>query len=291
MTRVKFRWLERGSCSHPEIMTIGGGSLCSVDFPAFVGVIEHPERGIFLFDTGYDPAFTDATEPFPERFYRWTTPVQIDPAQAWQNWLAEHQIAEDAIAGTVISHFHGDHVAGMRNLADKPIYCARAGLEELRRPGRLGRVRQGFLAGLVPTAADANARFFEDAPVRALSSAFAPFEDGRDILGDGSMLAVELPGHCVGHWGLAFVTQDDQPILLAADAVWSGRSITEHRPPPRLTTALLGNTKQYRSTLNLLNEASHNNRELAILPSHCRASAKALRDSGHNSDGDGSDAS
>ena len=45
MIRVGFRWLERGSCRHPELMTITGGSLCATDFPAMVGVIEHPARG------------------------------------------------------------------------------------------------------------------------------------------------------------------------------------------------------------------------------------------------------
>ncbi len=277
MKRVGFRWLERGSCRHPELMTIAGGSLCAVDFPALVGVITHPTRGVFLFDTGYDPAFLAATRPFPERLYRWTTPVAIAQDHEWRTWLAANDIDESAIAGTIISHFHGDHVAGMRHLADKAVFCARAGLRELRKPGRIGRIRQGLLPALVPEAADAHARFFEDAAACTLPSAFAPFRDGRDILGDGSLLAVELPGHCTGHWGLALVTQDGQPVLLAADAVWSGRSITERRPPPRVTTALLGNTRQCRETIHLLSMAAGQNRELAILPSHCAASAQAFR--------------
>lgn len=277
MTRVGFRWLERGSCRHPEAMTITGGSLCAIDFPALVGVIAHPARGIFLFDTGYDPAFINATRPFPERLYRWTTPVSLGAEQEWRTWLAAHDIAEGEIAGTIISHFHGDHVAGMRHLADRPVYCARAGLTELRRPGRLARVRRGLLPALVPHSMDVQARFFEDAPARPLLDAFAPFVEGRDILGDGSLLAVELPGHCAGHWGLAFVTEADQPVLLAADAVWSGRSIAERRPPPRITTALLGDTRGYRATLDLLSQAAAANAELAILPSHCAESARRFR--------------
>ena len=282
MIRVGFRWLERGSCRHPELMTMQGGSLCAVDFPAMVGVISHPSRGLFLFDTGYDPAFIEATERFPERFYRWTTPVAIDAGQQWTGWLANHRIDESAISGTIVSHFHGDHVAGLRNLADKPLYCARAGLEELRKPGRFGRVRQGLLPGLVPPSCDSHAQFFEDAPRVALSSAFAPFAAGQDILGDGSLIAVELPGHCRGHWGLVLFTDADQPVLLAADAVWSGRSISEHRPPPRLTTALLGDTRRYRETLVMLSAAAASNRDLAILPSHCSASAQRFR--GENAD-------
>ncbi|MFM5908080.1 MAG: MBL fold metallo-hydrolase [Novosphingobium sp.] len=280
MIRVGLRWLERGSCRHPQAMTISGGSLCPVSFPALVGVIRHPSRGIFLFDTGYDPAFIAATQPFPERFYRWTTPVCIGEDQEWRAWLAAHGIAEDEIAGTIVSHFHGDHIAGLAHLADRPVFCARAGLDQMRRPGRFARVRQGLLAALVPETIDAHARFFEDAPERQLPSAFAPFAEGRDILGDGSLLAVDLPGHCVGHWGLALTTEDGQPILLAADAVWSGRSIAERRPPPRLTTALLGDTRRYRRTLDLLSTAAAANGDLAILPSHCAESARAFRGDG-----------
>lgn len=259
---------------------MSGGSLCAVEFPALVGVIDHPVIGTFLFDTGYDPAFFEATEPFPERFYRWMTPVEIGDAQHWKNWLAEHDIDEGAIAGTIISHFHGDHVAGMRHLADRPVYCARSGLTELRKPGRTSGVRKGLLSALVPEAVDRHAQFFEDAPVRDLPGAFAPFIEGRDILGDNSLLAVELPGHCIGHWGLAFITEAGQPVLLAADAVWSGRSVIERRPPPRFTTMLLGNTRKYRATLDLLSAAARNNSELAILPSHCAASARMFR--GHD---------
>ncbi|MWV28922.1 MBL fold metallo-hydrolase [Aurantiacibacter rhizosphaerae] len=285
MIRVGLQWIARGACTHPEVMTISGGSLCAVEFPAMVGVIRHPTRGMFLFDTGYDPAFIAATRPFPERLYRWTTPVRIGEDAEWQTWLAAHDIAESEIAGTIISHFHGDHVAGLGNLAHVPVYCARAGLSQLRSSGRFARVRRGLLAALVPPEVDTQARFFEDAPACQLPSAFAPFREARDILGDGSLLAVELPGHCAGHWGLALITEAGQPVLLAADAVWSGQSITQHRPPPRITTALLGDTRRYRQTLDLLSRASKNNGELAILPSHCAASARKFSATGDNDAG------
>ena len=277
MKRVGFRWLERGSCRHPEFGMIQGGSLCPVDFPALVGVIAHPERGLFLFDTGYDPAFIEATGPFPERIYRWTTPASIGAGEEWRAWLAAHDIAEDEIAGLIVSHFHGDHVAGARHLAGLPMYCARAGLSALRSGSRLARVRKGLLSALVPQAMEAQACFFEEAPDVALPSAFAPFTRGRDILGDGSLLMVELPGHCAGHWGLAFVTEEGRAVLLAGDAVYTSRAITENTPPPRYVTGMLGDTATYRQTLAQLVLARGNNAELAILPSHCPIAAVAFR--------------
>lgn len=279
MKRVILQWLARGSCRHPAFMTMRGASLCATDFPAMVGLIRHPERGAILFDTGYDPAFLDAAASFPERFYRWTTPVRISPDLAWRAWLAQHDIVADDISAVIVSHFHGDHVAGMRNLAGLPLYCSAAGLGELRGLGRFRRVRQGLLAELVPAECDAYCSFFEDAPRVALPADFAPFAEGADILGDGSLLAVPLPGHCKGHWGLALRDEADRAVLLAGDASWSVEAIRRCVPPPRVTTALLGETRIYRETLGKLHTALTNNRELAILPSHC-ARAAAAYDSG-----------
>lgn len=273
MKRVGFRWLARGSCRHPQCMTLAGGSLCPVDFPAMVGLIDHPERGLFLFDTGYDPAFVEATTPFPERLYRWATPVHIDTRLSWQTWLQDQAIDPARIMGTIVSHFHGDHVAGLHNLAHLPVYCSAHGLAALRQSGRFRRVRQGLLGQLVPPTVDANAHHFESLTPCTLPAAFRPFHEGADLFGDGSVVAVPLPGHCAGHWGLAFHSADGRPILLAADAAWSYTSVIEQRPPPRLTTALLGNTRHYRTTLAQLGEAARANDTLLILPSHCAASA------------------
>ncbi|RYF92299.1 MAG: MBL fold metallo-hydrolase [Caulobacteraceae bacterium] len=277
MKRVGFDWIARGLTRHPEIMTLSGGSLCPADFPAMVGVIRHPDAGVLLFDTGYDPAFLTATRPWPERLYRIATPVDFAGGEDWSAWLAANGVSAADITGVILSHFHGDHVAGLHQMPDAPIHCARAGLENLRQGSRLRRVTQGLLGALAPPDTESRARFFEDAPAVPLPGAFAPFSEGRDILGDGSLLAVELPGHCKGHWGLAFRDQKDRYVLLAADAVWSGKAIAQCRPPPRITTALLGDTGVYRQTLLALHQAQARNADLAILPSHCAVSAVAYR--------------
>ena len=274
MKRVGFAWAERGSCRHPEMMTIKGGSLCGVDFPAMVGIIRHPDAGILLFDTGYDPYFLEATRPFPERLYRWATPVALDPEDDVDSWLARQGAGKEDVRYLILSHFHGDHVAGLRNFPNARIFCSSAGLARIRSGNRLSRVAKGLLAALVPDDLAARAAFFEALPPVPLPAAFAPYESGHDLLGDGALLAVELPGHCPGHWGLALRTEDDRFVLLAADAAWSIAAIERDVPPPRITTALLGDTPLYRRTLAALHAASEANRELVILPSHCPIAAR-----------------
>lgn len=278
MKRVGFAWAERGSCRHPEMMTIKGGSLCAVDFPAMIGIIRHPDAGVLLFDTGYDPAFLEATRPFPERVYRWATPVTLDPADGVEPWLARQGVRLEEVSHIILSHFHGDHVAGLGGFPNARIFCSSAGLSRVRSGSRLSRVAHGVLAALVPEDVDARAAYFEDLPERALADAFAPFETGRDLLGDGSLLAVELPGHCPGHWGLALRTEDDRFVLLSADATWSIKAIEREVPPPWVTLALLGDARAYRRTLSGLHAASERNGELVILPSHCVEAARRFGD-------------
>jgi len=280
MKRVGFQWAKRGACQHPEIMTLRDGSICAADYPAYVGIIRHPDQGIILFDTGYDPAFFAATNPFPERFYRWATPVQIDQGETAQQWLATLGIDLGDVKALVLSHFHGDHVAGLTSFPNATIYCSRAGLKQIQSGNRFSRVRQGLLSMLVPPDIEKRAVFFEDLPPSRLPAAYGPFEAAVDVLGDGSLLAVELPGHCLGHWGLALRNHNDSDVLLIADAAWSIGAVTRNVPPPRLTTALLGNTQTYRTTLAKLNATAEQNKALTILPSHCPIAAKAFDENG-----------
>jgi glyoxylase-like metal-dependent hydrolase (beta-lactamase superfamily II) len=280
MKRVSLQWAHRGACKHPQIMTLRDGSLCATDYPAYVGIIRHPDHGIILFDTGYDPAFFKATQPFPERFYRWATPVQLDQGETAKQWLASLGIDLKDVKALVLSHFHGDHIAGLTSFPNARIYCSAAGLKQIQSGSRLSRVTQGLLSTLVPADIEKRAVFFENLPPSNLPSAFAPFETAADLLGDGSLLAVELPGHCKGHWGLALRNHNDGDILLIADAAWSIGAVRRNVPPPRLTTALLGHTQTYRETLQKLNAITYRNQSLTLLPSHCPAAAKAFEDNG-----------
>ena len=72
MTRVRLHLLTVGRCRHPEWVTIRGGGLRPIEFPALAALIVHPTIGPILYDTGYADRFETATQPFPERFYRQT---------------------------------------------------------------------------------------------------------------------------------------------------------------------------------------------------------------------------
>lgn len=267
-----------GACRHPQAMTMRGGMLRPVDYPAVAMLLLHPEEGPVLFDTGYDPAFLQATARLPEALYRWITPVDLPTGAdaASQCRALGHDPA--AVRHVILSHFHGDHVAGLHAFPNATIHCARAGLDDLARRGRISAMRNGLLPALLPQDLPARVCFFEDAARAALPSDFAPFDAGADILGDGSLLAVELPGHCPGHWGLALRDARWGLHLLVADAAWSLQAIRQNRPPPALTTAFLGNTARSRETLTKLHQLAGRNPELRQTPCHCPERAGEVND-------------
>ena len=269
MKRCEVHILRAGDCSHPAVMTRHDAGFGPAVFPALAALIIHPDEGPMLFDTGYDPAFFTATDPFPERLYRWATPVRLEAGEAVADQLPRFGLTADDIHAVIVSHFHGDHIAGLTRFPKARIFCARAGLDQVRRKGRFARVRRGVLAALAPADIAARAIFFEDRPPTPLGPELSPFETGADLLGDGSLLAVQLPGHCPGHWGLVVRQTDDRLRFMIADAAWSSGAVRDDVPPPRLTTALLGETAVYRQTLNHLHRMWRRNPEVIVTPSHC----------------------
>lgn len=274
MRRVGLRVMECGSCRHPEAMTMKGAGCRAVDFPSLVGVIRHPTEGVVLFDTGYDPAFLAATSTMPERLYAMVTPVSLDAGRSAVERLAAMGIAPADVAHVVISHFHGDHVAGLHNFPSARLHCSREGLEDVHAHGRLGRVRRGILSALIPERAG-RASFFEDAPIVDLPGEYRPFERGADILGDGSLLAIDLPGHCPGHWGLALRLEDERSVMMVADAAWSITAIERNAPPPALTARMLGDARRHRGTLDALHRLHVDRPGTVLLPSHCAKASSA----------------
>lgn len=268
MTRVALSLLRAGHCTHPQAATIRGGSLRPAVFPALAALIRHPSEGWILFDTGYDRRFIEATGPLPERFYRWLTPTMIPPEQEVAAQLQARGIAPEEVRHVVLSHFHADHVAGVHHFEQAAIHCSRAGLDHVCSRGRLGALIAGTPSGLLPTDLAGRARFFEQAPRKTLHPDLAPFEAGADLLGDGTLLAVELPGHCVGHWGLVAQTEAGAHFLVA-DAAWSSDAIRRDVPPPSLVANLLGNARSGRETLNRLHRLRRRNPDVRMIPSHC----------------------
>ncbi|MEA9787873.1 MBL fold metallo-hydrolase [Xanthomonas campestris pv. raphani] len=271
-TRVSVELLRIGHCRHCERMVRADGHWHAVEFPALSVLIRHPQRGALLYDTGYAEHFFRATDPFPERLYRWTTPVTLPAQERLQAQLARRDLALDDIGWCLISHFHADHVAGLRDLPTARFVCLHADYAQLRAASRLGGLQRALLPQLLPDDFAQRVQFAEQAPQRALGGAWKGLGVGYDLFADGSVMAVALPGHVPGQMGLWLRDQHDREVLLCADAVWSSATFASLAWPAWPTRLLMHDWSAFQRTVRVLHNLVQAHPELAILPSHCQPS-------------------
>lgn len=278
MPRLRVHLLAVGSCRHCERMALRGGRWRIVTFPSICALLVHPTRGAILYDTGYAAHFTAATQPFPERFYRWLTPPTLPPEQTLQAQLARLGFALGDVGTCLISHFHADHIAGLRDLPRARFVAMRADHAAILAPGRVRKLRQGMLPALLPDDFAARLRYADDAPTQTLGPAWRALGPARDLFGDGSALAVALPGHTPAQMGLVLRDAHDRELLLCADAAWSARAYRELHAPSLVARSIMHDWPQYLATLRHLHELTQAHRELWVLPSHCAQSLAAYQD-------------
>jgi glyoxylase-like metal-dependent hydrolase (beta-lactamase superfamily II) len=257
---------EAGYCTHPGCVALRGASCRPCKFPARAWLIEAGERR-WLWDTGYANHFHDHTRNGVFRLYPWLTPVHFDSSDSLREQLARRGISPGDVSGLIVSHFHGDHVAGLRDFPEIPILCSGHGWKAMRPLRGFAAVRQGFVPGLMPPDFEPRVRFVESFAKVSLPAELAPFRDAFAVPGsEGQVLLVELPGHAAGQLG-AFVLTDNGWVLLAADAAWSDKSYRELRRPSRLTHLMMDCPSDYYTTIERLHQLSLSGR-VPILLTH-----------------------
>lgn len=203
----------------PERFVLRGGRWKRIDIPIRYGVFDHPIAGRCLVDTGYSNRTLKGHRSLPLRLY----------AAILRPRLTEHALpaAERDVDSILLTHLHADHVSALRDYPGAKLYADRKGVEDLLASNSFARVRHGVFRELLPDDLADRLVAFED-----LAQVEAPLGLGTsaDVFGDGSVLAVPLPGHMKGHTGIVW-TEGQQPLLYAADAEWLYEAIVSDRPP------------------------------------------------------------
>ncbi len=273
---LSFQMLQVGSCRHPECVALRGGSLRPATFPALCALIRHPTLGNWLFDTGYGEYFHAATNPFPERLYRWVTPNSLPENERLVVQLTALGLRPQDVDGVIISHFHADHIGALRDFPRATLVASHAGYAHVHGLSRFRALSQGFLPALLPADFKDRSRFIEGMPLVELPPELQPFGHGYDILGDLSLVAVPLHGHAHEQFGLLLRREDGRTVFLSADACWSLKALRESRPPTWLAQRIFADRAGYRQTFDKLQALSQRHPSVLLIPSHCEETARAL---------------
>jgi glyoxylase-like metal-dependent hydrolase (beta-lactamase superfamily II) len=186
----KVNYLKVGSCSHPECITIRGGSLKSKEFPSIVVSLEHPKEGVTLIDTGYSEEFVKKTRSFPERLYAWTTPVKWGSSDCLLEQLKGLGIDLDEVKRIILTHFHADHISGLSNFPKANFVSSKMAYQKLTSKKRFFQVQKGFLKNLLPGDFEKRSVWIESLNKISIAGRLSHFDDGYDLLGDGSLVII-----------------------------------------------------------------------------------------------------
>jgi glyoxylase-like metal-dependent hydrolase (beta-lactamase superfamily II) len=266
---MQVNFFQGGYCTHPQAMVIRDGKWKTANFPSLFALISHPQIGAILFDTGYSQRFFAETSHFPFQLYALTTPVYLQPGESAVEQLQNHGLEPEEIKYIIISHFHADHIGGLSDFPNAQFICFQSAYQAVKSLGKIAALKSGFLAGLLPSDFEQRAIFVEQKNSIPLLHEYSIFETGFDLFDDGSLIAVELPGHATGQLGLFFTDGDNQSYFLIADACWLSRAYQEFVQPHPIANLIFANSRDYVDTLYKIHQLHKSNPRLKIIPTHC----------------------
>jgi N-acyl homoserine lactone hydrolase len=176
--------------------------------PIYAYLIEHPE-GLLLVDTGdsarkSDPGYMPRLNPF----FRYCIDIRVAPEEEIGPQLRAMGIASRDLRLILMTHLHHDHTGGLRHFPHSQILVSAECLKAARRKrGLIGAVPKTW-----PT-------WFDPESFTFSGPAVGPFARSASLTQDGSVLAVQTPGHMAGHVSI-LARSENLTYVLAGDLTY-----------------------------------------------------------------------
>jgi glyoxylase-like metal-dependent hydrolase (beta-lactamase superfamily II) len=171
-------------------------------------------------DTG-DTARTSKPSYFPRwhPYHRFSVRFDISPEQEIGPQLEKVGISPREVRTVVLTHFHTDHVGGLRYFPESEILVSDDGYESAQ--GFTGKL-QGYLPHRWP-------EWFAPIPIPFEDVAVGPFGQSYPVTEAGDVLVVPTPGHTPGHVSV-IVKADGISYFLAGDTSYTEELLLAREP-------------------------------------------------------------
>lgn len=271
MNKLDLLLIKAGYCDAYEHHAIKGGRRKKIAFDAIVGVINHPKEGVILFDTGYARRFYEETKSYPDKIYAQITKVFIQEEEELAYQLEKIGIRPTEIQHIIISHFHADHVAGLKDFPNATFYCSNEAYQQIKEKNGFFAVKKGLVKGLLPEDFDSRVELIEDC--KKIEHSF--FGKVYDLFGDGLIQLIDLSGHAAGQVGALLKTKNKDTFLVA-DACWLSKSYRELIFPNSIVRLFFDNWTAYKKNLTRLHNFHKAFPEVLIVPTHCNETTSKI---------------
>lgn len=233
-------------------------SFGTISFPVRYGLLEHPKEGVVLVDTGYGRELWEIPG-WQAALYRGLLRPRLRPEGDVDAVLSASGMERSDVRHVVATHLHPDHVCGLGRFTKATIHVSRKALAQWSASPRLLDGAHGLLRGLLPDPRGMDVRVMEDAPSVPLPWGLR----GNDLLGDGSIVSLPLPGHMPGHSGVLF-GHLDVPLIYAVDVSWTRAGYRRSDDPPYPARLAIDDATLARASCRAIREAEEWGARIAL---------------------------
>lgn len=253
---MKIIELNTGYCLGSNKIACKSKKRNKVRFLSRAFIIQTKKYGNILFDTGYEEAYhANILAP-----YDWILPAKFSTKDSVIYQLGALGLSLVDISYIFISHFHVDHIAGLKSLPGIPWIYRKDALNDLLACNPLKRWGHGFFKGLVPSV-----------PPGSIPIDASDFKNGFkgselksvSLFNEPQIEAVNLPGHALGQMGLCM-----GDTFFIADAAWTEESLAHGVMPSTLGLLLQHDKTAYLHTFDQIRKIQEKNSELKCIPTH-----------------------
>lgn len=234
-----------------------------VRMPIQAFLVEHPEAGAMLIDTGFHSSVAAAPR---ESLGRLGTMVfkgiEMTAAQAVPAQLRALGIDPAEVRTVVITHLHLDHASGVSEFPGATFVLSS---REWQAAGEQGQFH-GYVKRQFDHAFDWRTIDFEGPD----AGGHATFGRSVDLLGDGSVRLVFTPGHTHGHLSVLLRLRE-RDALIAGDAIYLADTLSDGIPPARME-----DEHRWRRSLREIQLYTREHPDTLVVPGHDIEAFEAL---------------
>lgn len=264
--QIKIQFFASGYCFSNQRIVNPTKKRAHIKFYAVWALIKIPNVGYVMFDSGYSHHFHNETKKFPDRLYRWATPVFLEENETAVSLLAFHNIEPSEIKFIVISHFHGDHIAGLKDFPNAKLICTESALFEVQQKEGFAAVRKGILKGLLPKDFYARVSILEHCCDDSYTDEFGLLH--YKLFNQSELEFVLLEGHARGQIGFIYKSEN-QHLVFATDAAWDYEAFENQIPPMKVVKIFIDSWRKLIDTQEKLRKYKVANPNAEMLFTHC----------------------
>ena len=253
---VSFSVIRGAEMKSQEGFSVRGGSLSKPFISGLVAfVVEHP-KGRLLIDAGVGRDVPDHLKTTPLLLQ---SLASLTVKQPTIDALAARGLEPGDLRGVVLTHSHWDHVSGLADLREVPVWITSEELAHARSDDEGGKLyRQLEAQGQLQL----HELSFAD-------GAYGPFAQSHDFFGDGSVVLLPMPGHTPGSIAVLVSLPGGKRFLVIGDTSWTREGVDWPAEKPWLARRMVDyDAGAVREQLVLLHQLQRANPDLVIVPAH-----------------------